>query len=170
MACYDKLQADLLADFFESGGRSRVLFLRPEDGMVGRMTRLRLQSALDLFGPLNVRSAYLAHCWIPSGTFDAWRAVHHLPLSAPRFQAIPVVTDARAVVERLRLKGAKERGVADAIAALWPDDIPAGLAAKERNKAVAKWLRKNGCSVPTDVGRSVQRVRRKMKATGSNQA
>jgi hypothetical protein len=79
------------------------------------------------------------------------------------------VTDAPAVVERLRFKGAKERGVADAIAALWPDDIPAGLAAKERDEAVVEWLKKNGYSVPRVVSRMVQRVRQKLKARASSQ-
>ena len=54
--------------------------------------------------------------------------------------------------------GAKTRGIAEAINHLWPNGIPTGLSAKDRNKAVIDWLGENGCSLPTNPERAIQRV------------
>lgn len=54
--------------------------------------------------------------------------------------------------------GAKTRGIAGAIDELWPNEIPKGLTAKDRNKQIIKWLVENGCSVPTNPERAIQRV------------
>jgi hypothetical protein len=54
--------------------------------------------------------------------------------------------------------GAKTRGIARAIGQLWPNDIPDGLTAKDRNKAILGWLRENNCSVPSQPERAIQRV------------
>jgi hypothetical protein len=54
--------------------------------------------------------------------------------------------------------GAKTRGIAGAIDELWPNEIPKGLTAKDRNKAIIEWLAENGCSVPTNPERAIQRV------------
>ena len=84
---YRMLQSDLLAGLFEEGGRSRVLFRFPGvDFTAGKMTRQRLQGAIDhdLDGE-HVR-LLLRHCWLPQDLFERWRAWHHLPESAPRFE------------------------------------------------------------------------------------
>ena len=54
--------------------------------------------------------------------------------------------------------GAKTRGIADAINELWHGKIPKGLSAKDRNKAIIDWLRENGCSIPANPERAIQRV------------
>jgi hypothetical protein len=54
--------------------------------------------------------------------------------------------------------GAKTRGIAGAIDELWPNEIPKGLTAKDRNRAIIEWLVENGCSVPTNPERAIQRV------------
>ena len=54
--------------------------------------------------------------------------------------------------------GAKTRGVLEAINELWPDGIPAGLSAKERNNAILVWLRSKGYSIPSNPERTIQRV------------
>lgn len=53
--------------------------------------------------------------------------------------------------------GAKARGVAAAITALWPDGLPTGLAGKDRDRKVGDWLAANGYSVPADVSKAVRR-------------
>jgi hypothetical protein len=162
-AAYEKLQEDLLAGFFDDGGRTRVLFLRP-DGIVAKMTRRRLRWAMELYDPELVRSVHLAHCWIPGRMFARWRAVHNLPMSAPRFQVVSGTVNSPAPIAT----GAKERGVIEAIAAIWPGGVPAGLAGKERDNAIVDWLQANGHSVPTDVSRAVQRALRKIRAGKSD--
>jgi hypothetical protein len=53
-------------------------------------------------------------------------------------------------------RGAKERGVLLAIEAIWPNGRPLGLAAKERDAAIIRWLRENGHSTPDP--RTIRRV------------
>ena len=55
-------------------------------------------------------------------------------------------------------RGAKTRGIAQAIGQLWPNGIPEGLIAKERNKAIIDWLRDKEYSVPSQPERAIQRV------------
>jgi hypothetical protein len=54
--------------------------------------------------------------------------------------------------------GAKTRGIARAIGQLWLNDIPEGLTAKDRNRAIIDWLRDNKYSVPSQPERAIQRV------------
>jgi hypothetical protein len=54
--------------------------------------------------------------------------------------------------------GAKARGVEQALDHLWPDKIPEGLSAKDRNNTVHKWLVDNKLSVPGNIARAVQRA------------
>ena len=54
--------------------------------------------------------------------------------------------------------GAKTRGIAEAIDELWHSEIPKGLAAKDRNKAITDWLHDKGYSVPISPERAIQRV------------
>jgi hypothetical protein len=54
--------------------------------------------------------------------------------------------------------GAKTRGIFEAIDQLWPNEIPKGLTAKERNNAIRAQLEKNGSSIPRDLPRAVQRA------------
>ena len=54
--------------------------------------------------------------------------------------------------------GAKTRGILQAIGRLWPDGIPKGLTAKNRDRAIIDWLEGNGCSVPTSPERAIQRA------------
>jgi hypothetical protein len=54
--------------------------------------------------------------------------------------------------------GAKSRGIAEAIEKLWPKGLPTGLSAKDRNRAIIKWLEDAGYSLPTNPERAIQRV------------
>jgi hypothetical protein len=49
-------------------------------------------------------------------------------------------------------------GIRLAIGTLWPDGIPAGVRAKERDNQIREWLEDNKKSIPTDLSRAVQRV------------
>jgi len=60
---------------------------------------------------------------------------------------------------RSRIKsGANSMGVRSALDALWPGGVPEGLRAKDRNKAVHKWLKDNNKSIPGDIAKAVQRA------------
>ena len=52
--------------------------------------------------------------------------------------------------------GAKAEGISEAISQLWPNQIPKGLSAKDRNKAIIDRMRQNGSSIPNspDAGNS----------------
>jgi hypothetical protein len=54
----------------------------------------------------------------------------------------------------------RENGVVQAIRDLWPNGIPEGLKAKERNNRIITQLKENGASVPRDVPKAVQRALR----------
>jgi hypothetical protein len=54
--------------------------------------------------------------------------------------------------------GAKSRGIVEAIDTLWPNDIPKGLSAKARNKAIIEWLEQAGYSLPINPERAIQRA------------
>jgi hypothetical protein len=51
-----------------------------------------------------------------------------------------------------------EEGVIQAILDLWPNGLPVGLRAKDRNNQILARLKKNEASVPTDVSKAVQRA------------
>jgi hypothetical protein len=53
-----------------------------------------------------------------------------------------------------------------ALEALWPNGVPEGLRAKERNEKVLEWLKDNNKSVPTDLAKAVQRVLKRPRNTG----
>jgi hypothetical protein len=84
---YDMLTRDLLAGDFEEEGRSKVRYLYHASKMA-RMTRQRLNDVLDTFSTVDVRSEYLARCWIPRRMFDQWLAKHCLQASPRRFQPV----------------------------------------------------------------------------------
>jgi hypothetical protein len=67
------------------------------------------------------------------------------------------------VIPKTKLGGAKSRGIAEAIKQLWPNGIPTGLSAKERDNSISKQLGFNGSSVPHDLPRAVQRVLQKIR-------
>jgi hypothetical protein len=54
--------------------------------------------------------------------------------------------------------GAISDGIRLAINARWPDGIPAGVRAKERDNQILEWLKRNDKSIPADISRAVQRV------------
>src|SRR6516162_680357 len=84
---YRILQTDLMARFFEEGRRPRVLFRFPGvDFTHGKMTRQRLQDAIDNDPDGEHVRLLLSHCWLPRDLFERWCARHHLPKSPPRFQ------------------------------------------------------------------------------------
>jgi hypothetical protein len=58
----------------------------------------------------------------------------------------------------LQSSGAKARGIAEAIKQLWPDRIPKGLSAKDRNNAIINQLKHNGSSIPKNPERAIQRA------------
>jgi hypothetical protein len=51
-------------------------------------------------------------------------------------------------ITNLQSGGAKSRGIKEAMKQLWPDGIPKGLSAKDRNNAIIDQLIANGSSVP----------------------
>jgi hypothetical protein len=60
---------------------------------------------------------------------------------------------------RSRIKsGAISVGVSLALHALWPSGVPAGLRAKDRDKAVHKWLKDHNKSIPSNLPKAVQRA------------
>jgi len=84
---HSMLKSDLLARLFEEGGRSRVLFRLPGVNFTaGKMTRQRLQDAIDNDPDGEHVRLLLSHCWLPRDLFERWCARHHLPKSPPRFQ------------------------------------------------------------------------------------
>jgi hypothetical protein len=54
--------------------------------------------------------------------------------------------------------GAKTRGIVEAIGQLWPNEIPKGLSAKERNRAIIDRMKLNKSSIPKNPERAIQRV------------
>src|SRR5262245_32240062 len=83
---HSMLKSDLLASLFEEGGRSRVLFRFPGANFTaGKMTRQRLQAAIDDDPDGEHVRLLLKHCWLPGTLFERWCEWHHLPKS-PRFQ------------------------------------------------------------------------------------
>src|SRR6516165_5500143 len=81
------LKSDSLARLFEEGGRPRVLFRLPGVNFTaGKMTRQRLQDAIDNDPDGEHVRLLLSHCWLPRDLFERWCARHHLPKSPPRFQ------------------------------------------------------------------------------------
>ena len=51
--------------------------------------------------------------------------------------------------------GAKARGIAEAIDQLWPNQIPTGLSAKDRNNAIIDQMKQNGGSIPRNPERAI---------------
>jgi hypothetical protein len=73
------------------------------------------------------------------------------------------VNPPRDLPERRLAAGAKARGVKQAIEALWPDGVPDGLSAKDRDNKVVEWLRAKNLSVPANPGRMIQRVLKQLQ-------
>jgi hypothetical protein len=61
-------------------------------------------------------------------------------------------------------RGAKSRGISEAIDRLWPHGIPHGLSAKERDNAILAQMRCDGASIPSDPMRAIQRVLQKRRS------
>src|SRR5262249_5299313 len=61
--------------------------------------------------------------------------------------------------------GAKSHAIKQAIKELWPEGIPAGLSAKDRNNKIVERLRENNLSVPANPERAIQRVLRQLQST-----
>jgi hypothetical protein len=72
--------------------------------------------------------------------------------------AAPMPNDHSSDLDSKSWPGAKTRGIAEAIDELWPNGIPEGLTAKDRNKAILDWLHDKGYSVPRNPERAIQRV------------
>jgi len=63
-----------------------------------------------------------------------------------------------AVPRRSRIgSGAISVGIRLALVELFPDGVPEGLRAKERNEQVVQWLKEHNKSIPRDVPKAVQR-------------
>src|SRR5262249_1272866 len=158
-AAFDKLAHDLLDGEFEENGHSPVCCWHPATASARRMTREWLNDAIYNNWDGHHGRLYLAHCWIPRRLFERWRVKHGLKASPSRFQ--PQISGAKARVEAAALipkRGAKTRGVTEAVNQLWPEGVPKGLTAKERDQLVFKQLKRNGSSIPKDLARAVQRV------------
>src|SRR6516164_9547270 len=81
------LKRDILASRFEEGGHAQVLFLIPGLTLKRRMTRQRLQDAIEYNLDNEHGRSLLENWWFPRNIFERWCAWHHLPKSPPRFQA-----------------------------------------------------------------------------------
>ena len=55
-------------------------------------------------------------------------------------------------------RGAKTQGILEAIDQLWPNGIPKGLVAKDRDNAIRRRLEENKSSVPQNLARAVKRA------------
>jgi hypothetical protein len=121
---YDRLRDDLLAGDFEEHGKSMVRFLNPgsESKWVSRrhMTDLgeeaiSLLDVVETFSPEDVRSQYLAYCWIPRRMYQRWVAKYGLPATlwfAPRegFQAESEINGTDGSLAPLARPNARRRG------------------------------------------------------------
>jgi hypothetical protein len=91
-------------------------------------------------------------------------------LLEPRDASIETVRHEICQSEQLRSParrvGAKGRGIDEAIDDLWPDRIPDGLSAKDRNKKIVEWLAANGHSRPINPERAIQRVLQARRSRG----
>ena len=164
-AAFDKLAHDLLDGVFEENGHSRVHCWHLATATARRMTREWLNDAIYNNWDGHHGRLYLAHCWIPRRLFERWRVKHQLKATPSRFQ--PQISDAKAGVEAAALipkRGAKTRGVAEAIDQLFSGEIPLGLSAKDRNRAIVEQLKRNRSSVPKDPQRAIQRVLQKRRS------
>ena len=75
----------------------------------------------------------------------------------------PTITASRKLAPQPSFKsesgtGAKSRGVLEAMNQVFPDGIPDGVTAKDRDNRVMKWLKENNRSVPAGLSRMIQRV------------
>jgi hypothetical protein len=86
---------------------------------------------------------------------DVLRAFNADDVTAPSHHAIDKEANASAKTESRR--GAKARGIAEAIDQLWSSQIPTGLSAKERNKKIIDRMVLNGSSIPINPERAIQR-------------
>ena len=139
---FDTLATDLLAGEFEEDGRSLVLFLHATVG-VKRMKREWLRDAVDTIRraarPVAIFTALL----------DAKARVRALARKAPlrpspaRFQPRGAEQANKYAQRTVVTAGAKTRGVLEAINQLWPQGVPKGLAAKDRNNVIRDQLKKN---------------------------
>jgi hypothetical protein len=77
----------------------------------------------------------------------------------PATQVVPKA--ARASLSRKSASGAKTRGINEALASLWPDGLPDGLIAKDRNNQIRQYLIDQKLSVPADLSRIIQRALKK---------
>jgi hypothetical protein len=73
-------------------------------------------------------------------------------------RAAPAPDDRSTDLESKSRPGAKTRGIEQAIGELWPNRIPEGLTAKDRNNAIIDWLHDKKYSVPSQPERAIQRV------------
>jgi hypothetical protein len=80
------LKRDVLDGVFEEGGRSQVLFLIAGHTLDRRMTRQRLQNAVDYNLDNEHGRLLLADCWFPRNVFERWCARHYLQKLLPRFE------------------------------------------------------------------------------------
>jgi hypothetical protein len=60
--------------------------------------------------------------------------------------------------ETSAVRGAKSRAILEAINQCWPQGIPTGLSAKDRDNAILGQLRENKSSIPENLPRAVQRA------------
>jgi hypothetical protein len=79
------------------------------------------------------------------------------PLTTTAAQANAAIK-ALAANSRKTGPGAKTRGIEEAIDQLWPNRIPEGLSAKDRDNKIVAQLKINQSSVPKNIARAVQRV------------
>jgi hypothetical protein len=89
--------------------------------------------------------------------------------SEDRAQEVSVATEVQAkqasVVSKSRSgPGAKAQGISEAISQLWPNEIPKGLTAKDRNNAIIDRMIQNGSSISISPARAIQRMLRARKS------
>ena len=130
-SAYEMLQHDFLNGDFEEAGRSRILYLHFRTPMA-KMTRNRLQTAIDTLSDEDVRLEYLGRCWLPEPMFQRWLAKHELPLSPPRFE--PRKGETKIETPPPGRKPGQKPHVRNAVGAyvakLYPDGVPANVTTK----------------------------------------
>jgi hypothetical protein len=154
----DLLAKDLLDGVFVEKGHSLVLFLHPTLPPT-RLTPERIEQLKDVLDKDWGRS-YPEYCWIPRRLFERWRDQNRL-LSSSYFE--PINEPSLVRLKKQPKRSGTGWAVLDAIDRLWPDKIPKGLSAKERNQQVLEQLKRDKSSIPKDLAKAVQRALQKRR-------
>jgi hypothetical protein len=120
-----------------------------------------LEQILHTRGTLHLQVHREVHRNIRYKDFDWDVTFHGTPYGESSFRVVSITVNLHmredAEDDVTSWHGAKARGVARAIAELWPNGVPTGISGKERDDAVREKMIGNGDSPPVNIARAVQR-------------